>query len=384
MRSLRLLTLAALALLVAPLLLRADDESAYAGLRAYPSRYYQVFTDLDPDVAREATLRLSVMAEEYHQRTRGFAGTIRSRLPFLMFRGYEEYVKAGGMPGTAGVFDGRRLMAYAGEKVSDETWHVIQHEGFHQFVNAVIGGDVPIWVNEGLAEYFGDGVFTGDSYITGMITEKRLKRLKKALAAGKLRPLTEMMTLSHARWNAEMTSANYDQAWSMVYFLANGDRGRYQSAFDNFMRAISRGTPYAVAWQRSFGGVEAFEERWRAYWENLPEQHSDRYVAHATIATMTSYYARAFSQGQRFDSFEAFIKAAKAGELKAAEEDWLPPSLLEEALARVPEVGQWELRTRGKHRLMLTTPDGGKFIGQFTVQRGRVKKVEALDRTRGR
>ena len=35
--------------------------------------------------------------------------------------------------------------------VGSRTWHVVQHEGFHQFVFAVIRGEIPTWVNEGLA-----------------------------------------------------------------------------------------------------------------------------------------------------------------------------------------------------------------------------------------
>ena len=52
-------------------------------------------------------------------------------------------------------------MAFAGEHITAYTWHTVQHEGFHQFAHAVIGGDIPTWLNEGLAEYFGEALFTG-------------------------------------------------------------------------------------------------------------------------------------------------------------------------------------------------------------------------------
>jgi hypothetical protein len=54
------------------------------------------------------------------------------------------------------MFAGDRLMAYVPAGASALGWHVVQHEGFHQFVAQVIRGDMPIWANEGLAEYFGE------------------------------------------------------------------------------------------------------------------------------------------------------------------------------------------------------------------------------------
>ena len=92
------------------------------------------------------------------------------------------------MPGSAGVYmrsDGEpRLMGVAGELENAFTWHLIQHEGFHQFAAAVIGGDRPVWVNEGLAEYFGEAIFTGDGFIAGIIPQWRLKRIRAELSAG--------------------------------------------------------------------------------------------------------------------------------------------------------------------------------------------------------
>ena len=45
-------------------------------------------------------------------------------------------------------------------------------------MHAFIGGDIPIWVNEGLAEFFAQGLYTGDGFVTGVIPPSRLDRLK--------------------------------------------------------------------------------------------------------------------------------------------------------------------------------------------------------------
>ena len=133
-------------------------------------------------------------------------------------------------------------MAVAGEKLTSKTWHVVQHEGFHQFAHAVIGGDIPVWVNEGLAEYFGEGLFTGDDMVTGIIPEWR-RAAHRQDDRGQRFQADRRDDAAHARCSGtrELDPKNYDQAWSMVQFLAHGDGGKYQPAFIEFMNAIGSG-----------------------------------------------------------------------------------------------------------------------------------------------
>jgi hypothetical protein len=344
-------------------------------LKTYETRYYILHTDLGSDAVREAEARITALAEMYYARTRSFGGEITKKLPFYLFSDPLDYYAAGGMPGSAGVFDGQRLMAIAGEHTSPTTWYIIQHEGFHQFLHAFIGGDIPVWVNEGLAEYFAQSIYTGDGFVSGVVPPERLARVQSEIRDRQMRPIASMMTTSHAAWNAELDAVQYDQAWSMVHFLAHGEGGRYQQSFNDFIRDISRGMKYEHAWQKNFGtGTGAFERRWRTYWlEMSPDATFERYAT-ATVATLTSFYARALSQRQVFESFEAFCEAARAGRLKQHADDWLPPSLLANALTRAPECGEWEVRKRGgRFALICTMKDGTKLTGTFTVRNRRVK-----------
>jgi len=153
----------------------AKSPPAKSGMATYESRYYTIHTDLGPADEKEAEIRMTKMAEEYHARTVAFSGQVTQRLPFYLFRNADDYYAAGAPAGSAGAFivdaSGERLMAIAGEQTDAQTWHVVQHEGFHQFAHAVIHGDLPMWVNEGIAEYFGEGLFTGDNFITGLVPQ---------------------------------------------------------------------------------------------------------------------------------------------------------------------------------------------------------------------
>src|SRR3954464_15105297 len=127
----RWVTLAVLLLCIA--------QASGAEMPEVDTPYYTIHTDLDDDSVREATVRLTRMAEAYHDRTRDFAGVIDHKFPFYLYRHETDYLEAGGLTGTAGIFvyrPGTRegvLMAVAGKHATLDTWHTVQHEGFHQF-----------------------------------------------------------------------------------------------------------------------------------------------------------------------------------------------------------------------------------------------------------
>ena len=376
--------LATIAIVLATALL-TEPVQAQADLRTYQLKYYILHTDLEPEDVQGMTRRLTLMAEEFHARTRGFTGAVQKRLPIYMFSRPVDYYAAGGARGTAGVYTGDRLMVLAGAELARWSWHVIQHEAFHQFADAAIGRDLLPWANEGLAEYFGHGVFTGDNFYTGFIPPERLARIKKAIREKEYRPLIEMMRLRQELWNTEIglahhrASLNYDQAWAMVHFLAHANNGRYQDAFGDFLRAVSHRQQWEQAWRRNFGNdINAFQQRWEEYWLGLPDRPTEELEAQAIVATVTSYYARALSQRQRFEMFEEFVAAAEAGRLKFHEDDRLPAALLEGALAAWPEIGTWSLRLRGKPAVVCVRADGTIIEGRFRLRNHRVKSVEVL------
>lgn len=378
--------------LLAGLICLGLSRPAVAGgkLRAYKTKYYTIYSDLPAERVAEAKLRIERMAEAYYQRTKGFAGRITKRLPFYLFSDPADYYAAGGVRGSAGLFDGKKLMMIAGSANSPATWRVMQHEGFHQFVAAVIGGRFPAWVNEGMAEYFGDSVFTGDGYVTGVIPPERLARLQRWIAEGHTVSMSKMLKMTQGQWNAQLSITNYDQAWSMIYFLAHADNGKYQPRLNAFIRDVSHGTDPSNAWTKEFGRgtARAFEQRWRDYWSKMPPDPTADLYAKATVAKITSFYARTFSQRQTFRSFETFLEAARSGKLRQAREDWLPPGLLTEALREVPRAGTWQIeKLPGRFQVVCIRPDGTRLIGTFRVANQRVVpgSVKVIVRTpRGR
>ena len=375
LRRMILTTLLAMSYVAAAVPARAGAAPAPA-LARYDTSYYVIYSDLDPPVAAEAVVRMKVLADLYRARTRelGFSGRIRARLPVYLFKDRADYLATGAPPESAGAFLGDRLVAAASDRAGRPAWNVIQHEAFHQFAAAVNGPELPGWVTEGLADYFGEALFTGDGYVAGVVPGWRAARVKKSIRDGTFVPLQRLLQMSQAQWNEKVVLAHYDQAWSLVQFILASDDGRKRCG--EFVQFLSRGQAGDEAWPTAFGQVADFERRWRDHWLDLPDGGATEAYAEAAAATVTSFLARSAAAGQRVKTFEEFIDAARGGTLETRADDWLPAGLLHDALRRLPDGVKWSIaRQDDAPRAVLALADRTTFVGSFRLQDGRVTEV---------
>lgn len=352
---------------------RVYDPSG-SSMREVNAEHYVIRTDVADVVAREAKLRMDRMFEEYSRRTADFAKPIRQRLSLHLFSREADYFAAGGMEGTAGVFMVRgndiRLMArYTGDW---RTWHTTQHEGFHQFAYLSISPNLPPWVNEGLAEYFGEAIFTGDAMLSGVIPEYRRQRVARMIRENSHQPFETFLNMNIETWNRQMAAGNYDQAWSMVHFMAEGDSGRYQKAFLAYMKSAAQGNSPGKAWADATGNADpgSFEAAWKRFWLELPENPTSRLYSQARLMTLTSFLARASAQGQQFVSLREFTSAAQNDQVKMADESspvWLPRKLLGPALEEVTSNATYTLTylKNGAPRVSRSYADGSTVTVTF-------------------
>src|SRR5437773_2956621 len=144
---------------------------------------------------------------------------------------------------------------------------------------------------------------------------------------------------------------------------------------------LSHGRPPENAWNDNFGSADGYEERWKKWWLDLPDDPSADLYAQATVARLTSFLARATAMKQAFDSFDAFKAAASAGKLKVSPGDWLPSDLLTQALADADDLAkagaQWTLATQSSPQIQCRLPNGMRCIGSFQLQRGQIMRVDA-------
>lgn len=350
-----------------------------ATFRTHQTKYYTIYSDLGDDVIREADMRITALAEEYHARTKHFSGRITERLPFYLFSNRDDYLAAGGLPKSTGVYRGDVLMAVVPLENPARTWQIVQHEGFHQFVDRVIGGDIPVWVNEGMAEYFEEGVYTGQTFYSGLAPKWKIEFVQNMIRTSRYRPFDDMLQLHRRTWNHEMSGENYKQAWSMVHFLAHGGGPQVRAAFDTFLVEVGkRGKDWQRAWidSRLGPGTAQFEQMWRDYWLALdPEVDTERF-AEAAVEAFALTALRAHAAGAELGTFAQFRQGLLRGELGLTREHSYPLGMAIQFLPMLDQLGTWRLEVPPRQRPIVACvrPDKRELQG-FAAAGGKTVRV---------
>ena len=137
------------------------------------------------------------------------------------------------------------------------------HEYVHGHVNENIPG-APLWLNEGLAEFYGSLQFSSGEAVLGTPLMHYIRYLRQQ----ELLPLTSLFSISTSseHYNeSDKTGVFYGQSWALVHYLMLGDRGG-QDQFKRFLHLISRGDSSAKAIEDTYGvTLPVLEQELRAY-----------------------------------------------------------------------------------------------------------------------
>ena len=138
---------------------------------------------------------------------------------------------------------------------------------FHEYVHAHVNENIPnapLWLNEGLAEFYGSLQFASGEAVLGTPLMHYIRYLRQQ----ELLPLATLFSIgtSSEHYNeSEKTGVFYGQSWALVHYLMLGDRGR-QDQFKRFLSLVARGDSSAKAIEDAFGlTIPALEQELRAY-----------------------------------------------------------------------------------------------------------------------
>ena len=164
-----------------------------------------------------------------------------------------------------------RISALATDNIR-QLLNVLIHEASHA-VTLSNGHMVPLWLNEGLAEYF------ANMHVFGLTAEIRPARhwlnMTRALAFD-IERLEVLLDASPDVWHQldRGVGQSYGPSWSLAYFLMSSEQGRDliqslldASAEDQFVRSTS------LIEQDWPGGLAAFHEQWQKWLQNSPAPH---------------------------------------------------------------------------------------------------------------
>jgi hypothetical protein len=115
--------------------------------------------------------------------------------------------------------DRRVVYTFKGERLDED----IRHEATHALLNLAIG-DIPLWLDEGLAEYFEASGPTG-------LNREHLDRLPLDIQEGWSPSLDRLEGLKSVR---QMSPRDYREAWSWVHFFLK-DSGENRAALLGYL-----------------------------------------------------------------------------------------------------------------------------------------------------
>ncbi len=137
--------------------------------------------------------------------------------------------------------------------------NTLGHEIAHLVLHRFYPDGVPIWLNEGFAQYVSKGAQA--SYYRAR--NYSAKARSQTIAAEKLFPVATLATMSYP--GSDEVETFYDESEKLVRFLVATDK----ASFLNFLDAMGRHQPFESALFQTFGtkflNVAALEEKFRAY-----------------------------------------------------------------------------------------------------------------------
>ena len=139
---------------------------------------------------------------------------------------------------------------------------------FHEYVHLHLRDNIPgapLWLNEGLAEFYGTMQFSGGEATLGAPLNHYLRLLREQ----EMLPLSTLFSIgtNSPHYNEqEKSGIFYGQSWALVHYLMLGGGSGRQEQFKRFLGQVSRGESAAKALEDSFGmSLATVENELKAY-----------------------------------------------------------------------------------------------------------------------
>ncbi len=154
------------------------------------------------------------------------------------------------------------------------------HEAFHayllNFVYPSRDGELPRWLNEGLAQIFETAVFEVGELRIGHADKERLQAVRQALGKENWPSLVDLLRsgpkqfqVAHDR-DKQISDRYYLASWGLAFYLTFDRKLLGTPALDDYVRQLKRGTDPVEAFAALTGqSVATFEADFRRYLNHL-------------------------------------------------------------------------------------------------------------------
>jgi Tfp pilus assembly protein PilF len=145
----------------------------------------------------------------------------------------------------------------------ENPYQVIYHEYTHAIINLNFRG-LPVWLNEGLAEFYANSVIEDKDVEIGRIAPYHLRTLQTE----RLIPIDVLFTATQSsRYYNEANHASmfYAESWAITHYLMMDPEARKKGLLTHFLADLdASGDPVASA-EKNFGNLKDFASAMDAY-----------------------------------------------------------------------------------------------------------------------
>jgi tetratricopeptide (TPR) repeat protein len=145
----------------------------------------------------------------------------------------------------------------------DNPFHTLYHEYTHALLRLNFS-NLPLWLNEGLAEFFGNSTLGDKEIKTGTIDPGHLYLLNQS----KLIPIETLLEVDHnSPYYNETNRASvfYAESWAVVHFLMLDEDARQKQMMKNFLTAWAKSGNQLDAARAAFGDLKQFGKKIESY-----------------------------------------------------------------------------------------------------------------------
>jgi len=142
------------------------------------------------------------------------------------------------------------------DSAGDNPFHALYHEYTHALLHLNFTG-LPLWLDEGLAEFYGNSRLGEKESRVGTIDESHLY----ILGQNKLLPIETLLNVEQGSpyYNeANQASVFYAESWALVHYLLLDPEARERGLLKNFVAAWNKGGTQIEAAQQAFGDLKHF------------------------------------------------------------------------------------------------------------------------------
>jgi len=176
---------------------------------------------------------------------------------------------------------------------STKEWldHTVVHEYVHLLTRVNIGS-LPTWVNEGIADFYGQSDLSGERVKFG----QPIVRYAEFVRERGMIPYSRLFVLTNRspEYNSDSTIPMvYAESWAIVHYLLLGDNGAHSQQLGEYISLLQQGKSSLSAAKQAFGDPDKLQDavvrHMRQFslpfrWVNLPREDFSKQLTATTMS----------------------------------------------------------------------------------------------------